>query len=68
MRSAIGGGCLTVAELKAFLPADTAVVYIDGIELMPEDVETDQDGDFQMISPEPDDDEEADDEAEDEAE
>lgn len=39
------------AELKALIP-DTAVVYIEGVELMAEDVEVDGDGDFQIMVPE----------------
>jgi hypothetical protein len=39
---------MTVAELKALLPADIAVVYLEGYELLAEDVTVDNDGDLQL--------------------
>ena len=50
---------MTGAELKNLIP-DDAVVYLDGEELLADDCEVDQDGDFLIFSPvdeTPDDDE-----------
>jgi hypothetical protein len=60
---------MTVAELKERLPADTAIVYIDGEELLASDLEVDKDGDLMIYSPEgEEEDEETGEEEEDEEE
>jgi hypothetical protein len=59
---------MTVAELKQRLPADTAIVYIDGEELLASDLEVDKDGDLMIFSPESEEEDEEIEEEEDEEE